>query len=259
MGLCKFFDGTLIKMSRPGCAMTFAGSFGYCYLLLSRSTKVAFFWQFAQSLPRAFRSPSPLASGLSRVNGCKMRSCAALAMQLAGVSGAFCAWCCWLSVAFIPPWNQQSIKEVLHRAALIHRRISEASSCCFITIFLPHYSSHCHLFSACPEQRRRRSTTEALASPRATAPPHHYSALLTFGLPIRQRVREDIRRVRSHFISHYSIIIVVVVIFNNIGFVNKINLTNMFKLNIEKRSNHSYMDNLHKYVDHPPLILHPPS
>lgn len=77
-----------------------------------------------------------------------MRSSAALAVLPLGVGGVFCARCCWLSAAFIPPWNQQSIKEVLQRAALIHRRISEASSCCFMTIFLPHHFAHRHLLSA---------------------------------------------------------------------------------------------------------------
>lgn len=94
-----------------------------------------------------------------------MRSCAALAVRLPGVGRVFCAWCCWLSAAFIPPWNQQRIKEVLQRAALIHRRISEASSCCFITIFLSHHhhlhSVHRHLLCQC----KHGSATEALSSP----------------------------------------------------------------------------------------------
>ena len=41
---------------------------------------------------------------------------------------------CWLSIVFIPLWNQQSIKEVLQRAALIHGRIRGVFSCRFIMI-----------------------------------------------------------------------------------------------------------------------------
>lgn len=41
---------------------------------------------------------------------------------------------CWLSIVFIPLWNQQSIKEVLQRAALIHSRIRGVFSCRFIMI-----------------------------------------------------------------------------------------------------------------------------
>lgn len=79
----------------------------------------------------------------------------------------FCAWCCWLSAAFIPPWNQQSIKEVLQRAALIQRGISEASSCCFIPTPPPTATS------TLPGQTRV-STSEGLSSPPTTAPLLHF-------------------------------------------------------------------------------------
>lgn len=66
---------------------------------------------------------------------------------------------CWLSVAFIPLWNQQSIKEVLQRAALIHSRISEAFSCCFITIFFFSFFSLHPSPPLCPTRQRRHGCT----------------------------------------------------------------------------------------------------
>lgn len=52
-----------------------------------------------------------VAHWLWRVNECEMRSSAALAVRPPGVGGVFCGGCCWLSAAFIPPWNQQSVKK----------------------------------------------------------------------------------------------------------------------------------------------------